>query len=153
MSLTLFFGSPTLLKPTGELSYNIPLGERFTLTTGVRGGTIFGNAPLYEKYNNATPGNTLYGWASDGSLVGSNYAIGSVGLNAKIWGPISATTKITGGDFFDGSNFEPKVGVGAGVNVKLGNLGLLNVGYGVKLAGQKPGEDRGAFYVGFGIPF
>ena len=153
ISLEPVFGSATLLKPTGELSYNIPLGERFTLTTGVRGGTIFGNAPLYEKYNNATPGNTLYGWASDGSLVGSNYAIGSVGLNAKIWGPISATTKITGGDFFDGSNFEPKVGVGAGVNVKLGNLGLLNVGYGVKLAGQKPGEDRGAFYVGFGIPF
>lgn len=153
ISLEPVFGSATLLKPSGELSHNIPLGERFTLTAGVKAGTIFGNAPLYEKYNNAAQGNTLYGWSSDGSLVGNNYAIGSVGLNAKIWGPISATAKVTGGDFFDGNNFDPKVGAGAGLNIKLGNLGLLNVGYGVKLAGQKPNEDKGAFYVGFGIPF
>jgi len=135
------------------LSHNIPMGERFTLTGSVQGGTILGDAPLYEKYNNAGLGRTLMGWESDGKLVGSNYAVASAGVNAQIWGPVSATAKVTAGDYFDGTAVNPKVGAGVGVNVKVGNFGVLNAGYGFKLVGKEKGDSPGAFHLGFGIPF
>ncbi|PIQ24786.1 hypothetical protein COW36_23735 [bacterium (Candidatus Blackallbacteria) CG17_big_fil_post_rev_8_21_14_2_50_48_46] len=134
-------------------SHNIPLGERFTLTGSVQGGTILGDAPLYEKYNNAGLGRTLMGWESDGKLVGNNYAMASTGVNAQIWGPVSATAKLTAGDYFDGTDIHPKVGAGVGVNVKIGNFGVLNAGYGFKLVGKEKGDSPGAFHLGFGIPF
>lgn len=143
----------TLGKVDSRLDYYKPLGERFTLHGGVQGGTIIGDAPLYEKNNNAGLGRTLMGWDSDGSLVGSNYAIGTAAINAQIWGPVSATARVTAGDFFDGTSVDPKVGAGVGVNVKLGNFGVLNAGYGFKLVGKQEGDDAGAFHIGFGIPF
>lgn len=136
-----------------QFDYYHPMGERFTLHGGVQGGTILGDAPLYEKNNNAGLGRTLMGWDSDGRLVGSNYAIGTAGVNAQIWGPISATAKVTAGDFFDGTDFKPKVGAGVGINVKLGNFGVLNAGYGYKLVGKEQGDSPGAFHIGFGVPF
>ncbi len=114
---------------------------------------MIGNAPLYEKFNNAGSGRTLLGWDSDGAQVGSSYAIASAGVNAQIWGPVSATAKLTAGDFFDGTQVDPKVGAGVGVNVKVGNLGVLHAGYGMKLVGKEKGESSGAFHLGFGIPF
>lgn len=140
-------------KLDAALSHNIPMGERFTLTGSVQGGTILGDAPLYEKYNNAGLGRTLMGWESDGKLVGSNYAVASAGVNAQIWGPVSATAKVTAGDYFDGGAVNPKVGAGVGVNVKVGNFGVLNAGYGFKLVGKEKGDSPGAFHLGFGIPF
>jgi outer membrane protein assembly factor BamA len=140
-------------KLDAALSHNIPMGERFTLTGNVQGGTILGDAPLYEKYNNAGLGRTLMGWESDGKLVGSNYAVASAGVNAQIWGPVSATAKVTAGDYFDGTAVNPKVGAGVGVNVKVGNFGVLNAGYGFKLVGKEKGDSPGAFHLGFGIPF
>ncbi len=129
------------------------LNQRFTLSAGIQGGSTFGEAPLYEKYNNAANGRTLMGWESDGSLVGSNYALGSVSLRSEIWGPVSATAKITAGDYFEGMNMQPKVGAGVGVNVKLGKFGVLHAGYGMKVLGKESGDKSGAFHIGFGIPF
>ncbi len=143
----------TIGKFDASLSHNIPMGERFTFTAGVQGGTILGNAPLYEKYNNSALGRTLMGWESDGKLVGSNYAMASAGVNAQIWGPVSATAKVTAGDYFEGGNITPRVGAGVGVNVKVGNFGILHAGYGFKLAGKEKGDSPGAFHLGFGIPF
>jgi outer membrane protein assembly factor BamA len=140
-------------KLDASVSHNIPMGERFTLTGGLQGGTILGDAPLYEKYNNAGLGRTLMGWESDGKQVGSNYALASAGVNAQIWGPISATAKITAGDYFEGTAISPKVGAGVGINVKVGNFGVLNAGYGFKLVGKEKDDSPGAFHLGFGIPF
>lgn len=146
-------GSANTFKMGTENNHYIPLGERFTLSMGAQGGTILGDAPLYDKFNNAAPGRTIYGWESDGKLVGSNYAIGSLGVNAQIWGPVSATAKLTGGDFWDGKDVSPKVGAGIGVNVKVGNFGVLNAGYGFKLYGKEKDDAPGAFHIGFGVPF
>jgi outer membrane protein assembly factor BamA len=146
-------GSATLGKFGGEVNHHIPMGERFSFSAGLQGGTVIGNAPLYEKFNNAGSGRTLLGWDSDGAQVGSSYAIASAGVNAQIWGPVSATAKLTAGDFFDGTQVDPKVGAGVGVNVKVGNLGVLHAGYGMKLVGKEKGESSGAFHLGFGIPF
>lgn len=140
-------------KADAKVEHYIPLGERFTLSGSAQGGTIIGDAPLYEKFNNAGAGRTLMGWESDGKLVGQSYAMASVGVNAQIWGPISATAKVTGGDFFDGTDIKPKVGAGAGVNVKIGSFGVLNAGYGVKVYGKEKGDSAGAFHIGFGMPF
>lgn len=143
----------TLVKGDTKLEHYIPLGERFTLSGSVQGGAIFGDAPLYEKFNNAGMGRNLMGWDSDGKLVGNNFAIASGGINAKIWGPVSATAKLTAGDFFDGGNIDPKVGAGVGVNVQLGGFGVLHAGYGVKLVGKEKGDSPGAWVLGFGVPF
>lgn len=140
-------------KMDARVDHYKPLGERFTLHGALQGGTILGNAPIYEKYNNAGSGGTLLGWDSDGSRLGSNYAVGSVGLNAEIWGPVSATARVTAGDYFEGTAIRPKVGAGVGVNVKIGSMGVLNAGYGFKLVGKEKGDDAGAFHIGFGIPF
>lgn len=140
-------------KLDASVSHNIPLGERFTLTGSVQGGTILGKAPLYEKHNNAGLGRSLMGWESDGKLVGSNFAMLSAGVNAHIWGPVSATAKLTAGDYFEGTDINPKVGAGIGVNVKVGNFGVLHAGYGLKLVGKEKGDSPGAFHLGFGIPF
>ncbi|MBF2053189.1 MAG: BamA/TamA family outer membrane protein [Candidatus Sericytochromatia bacterium] len=142
-------------KLDSRFDYYRPLGssERFTLHAGAQAGTSIGNTPLYEKFNNSGSGRTLLGWESDGSLVGSSYAIGTAGVNAEIWGPVSATARVTAGDFFDGTQFSPKVGAGVGVNVKLGNFGVLHAGYGHKLVGKQEGDKGGAFHIGFGIPF
>lgn len=142
-----------LTKVDSKYEQHFPLNERFTLSAGLQGGGIVGDAPLYEKYNNAANGRALMGWESDGSLVGSNYALGSVSLRSEIWGPVSATAKVTAGDYFDGLNMQPKVGAGVGVNVQLGKFGVLHAGYGMKLMGKQSGEESGAFHIGFGIPF
>ncbi|MGV3523216.1 MAG: BamA/OMP85 family outer membrane protein [Candidatus Sericytochromatia bacterium] len=143
----------TIGKLDAKVEHYHPLSERFTLSGSLQGGTILGDAPLYEKYNNSAAGRTLMGWESDGKSVGSNYAIASAGINAKIWGPVSATAKLTAGDFFDGTAISPKVGAGVGVNVQIGNFGVLNAGYGLKLVGKEKGDSPGAFHIGFGIPF
>lgn len=148
-----YISGRTIGKLDTRVDKYIPMGERFTFHTSAQGGTILGDAPLYEKYNNAGAGRTLLGWDSDGSRVGSNYAIGSVGVNAEIWGPVSATARLTAGDFFDGTDIKPKVGAGVGVNVKIGNMGVLHAGYGMKVYGKEKGDDAGAFHIGFGIPF
>lgn len=143
----------TIGKVDASVSHHIPLGERFTLSGSLQGGTILGQAPLYEKYNNAGLGRSLMGWESDGKLVGSHYAIASAGINAQIWGPVSATAKLTAGDYFEGTDIKPKVGAGIGVNVKIGNFGILHAGYGFKLVGKEKDDSPGAFHLGFGIPF
>lgn len=140
-------------KVDSKYEQHFSLNERMTLSAGVQGGAVFGDAPLYEKYNNAANGRALMGWESDGSLVGSNYALGSVALRTEIWGPVSATAKVTAGDYFDGLDMQPKVGAGVGVNVKLGKFGVLHAGYGMKLMGKESGDKGGAFHIGFGIPF
>lgn len=140
-------------KVDGKAEHYIPLGERFTLSGSAQGGTIIGDAPLYEKFNNAGMGHTLLGWDSDGKLVGSNYAKVEGGVNAQIWGPISATAKLSAGDYFEGTDIHPKVGAGVGVNVKIGSFGVLNAGYGIKLYGKEKGDAPGAFHIGFGVPF
>ncbi|MEZ0368106.1 MAG: BamA/TamA family outer membrane protein, partial [Candidatus Sericytochromatia bacterium] len=140
-------------KLDGKAEHYIPLGERFTLSGSAQGGTIIGDAPLYEKFNNAGMGRTLMGWDSDGKLVGSNFVKAETALTAEIWGPISATAKVSAGDFFDGGDIKPKVGAGLGVNVKIGSFGVLNAGYGFKLVGKEKGDSPGAFHIGFGIPF
>ena len=140
-------------KVDSKYEQHFGLNERMTLSAGIQGGSVFGDAPLYEKYNNAANGRALMGWESDGSLVGSNYALGSVALRTEIWGPVSATAKVTAGDYFEGFDMQPKVGAGVGVNVKLGKFGVLHAGYGMKLLGKESGDKGGAFHIGFGIPF
>lgn len=140
-------------KVDSKYEQHFALNERMTLSAGIQGGSVLGEAPLYEKYNNAANGRTLMGWESDGSLVGSNYALGSVALRTEIWGPVSATAKVTAGDYFEGLSMQPKVGAGVGVNVQLGKFGVLHAGYGMKLLGKESGDKGGAFHIGFGIPF
>lgn len=140
-------------KVDGKAEHYIPLGERFTLSGSAQGGTILGDAPLYEKFNNAQMGHTLLGWDSDGKLTGSNFAKVEGGVTAQIWGPISATAKVSAGDYFEGTDIKPKVGAGVGVNVKIGSFGVLNAGYGLKLYGKEKSDAPGAFHIGFGVPF
>lgn len=127
--------------------------EKLTLSFGAKAGTVLGDAPLYEKYNNAGLGNTIMGFDSDGSMVGSNQLLGKVGARYHVWGPVHAAVDATAGDYFDGTDINLKAGVGAGVDINLGGFGVVRARYGVPLMGQREQDSGGSFHIGLGFDF
>lgn len=146
----------TLGKFDTKVNHYMPMGERVTFNAGIQGGTILGDAPLYEKFHNAGSDNTLMGWDSNGSVVGSHKLIAKAGARVDVWGPLSLSAQLTAGNISDDPSkliSEPKVGGGIGANLKLGSFGVLHAGYGMKFVGKQEGESSGAFHIGFGKSF
>ncbi len=115
---------------SGEAAYYFPLSRRTVLKTGVRGGYIIADSPIYQNEQFRIGGNRILRGFDEESIFVTNYAVATLELRLLLgqnsylfaFGDLGYTENIR----VDQRNFDRPAGMGAGITfeTKVGLFGF-----------------------------
>lgn len=115
---------------SGQAAYYFPLSRRTVLKTGIRGGYIIGDSPVYQNEQFRIGGNRILRGFDEESIFVTNYAVATLelrfllGQNSYLFafGDLGYTENIR----IDQRNFDRPAGMGAGITfeTKVGLFGF-----------------------------